>query len=274
MSYGSAGAFSGYSVQSGARRRSTPWTPANLGSKLYIRFNPGSLSLADNDPIASWTGTGAEIVTVTASGTERPTFRTGGDGGLSYAQFDGSNDIMQATLANDVLKFYYDEGITFLSSILRDASDNASTRRTIFGTGNDSNHPQAEAGGSFAVSLVTPGVFIASVSTATLADRILAIYRTSNSVALAYAEINGTVETASFASTGAPGTTPSTWTFMLGARGVGSQHFYGHIYDACWVRGEATLAEREQYAGWAAWSRGRQADLPAGHPYKSAPPTV
>jgi len=274
VSYGSAGAFSGYSVQSGARRRSTPWTPANLGSKLYIRFNPGSLSLADNDPIASWTGTGAEIVTVTASGTERPTFRTGGDGGLSYAQFDGSNDIMQATLANDVLKFYYDEGITFLASILRDASDTAGSRRTIFGTGNDANHMQAETGGSYGVTFLVPGIFATVAGTASLNDRILAMHRSSNTVAQASAEINGTAQTASFVSLSAPGTTPSTWTFMLGSRGVGSQHFYGHIYDACWVRGEATLAEREQYAGWAAWSRGRQADLPAGHPYKSAPPTV
>ncbi len=255
------------------------WTPADLGSKLYIRFNSGTLSLSDNTPIDSWTGSGAEIVTVIAGGTERPTFRTGGDNGLPYAFFDGTNDYMQATLDNAILRFHYDEGITFLGSISRDPSDSSpNNRRTIFGTGNDGRHKQLElgggGGGAGAVATIVPGVFTAWINTPTLNDRILALYRASNALGGAFGEINGSSLSASFAPTGAPDTSPGTWTFMLGTRNPTQQHFFGQIYDVCWIRGEATLDERQKYAGWAAWSRGRQADLPVDHPYKLSPPTV
>jgi len=52
------------------------------------------LALADNDPVATFTDVSNNGQSATASGTARPTFRTGIQGGNPVVRFDGTNNKM------------------------------------------------------------------------------------------------------------------------------------------------------------------------------------
>lgn len=53
-----------------------------------------------------------------------------------------------------------------------------------------------------------------------------------------------------------------------------TQSLQGEISELVYIDGTLTLANRERMEGYLAWKWGLVANLPAGHPYKSIPPTV
>jgi hypothetical protein len=250
------------------------WTPEDLGSKLYFRFNPATITgLTDNTNVTGWTSTGAQVFTVTPPVGESPKYRTSGDGGRPYVSWVGVNPgRLNYSAPGDFMTFQDAEGITYLASVRK--SHNG--RATIIGTGNIYSYPQFEVAGIGSVGTIQPGIWAGyATTTASIDDRILSLYRTNNTSAQAFAEVNGTVCATSYSYTSGGGTTP--YTFTLGDRGSSGgswQPFLSDLYDISVVRGEATLLERQKYAGWAAWNFGWTSFLPSDHPYKLAPPTV
>jgi hypothetical protein len=96
---------------SGSNKRSL--TPANIASKYLAGgaafspttltasnwFKADSLSLSDNDPISSWSNSGAGTIdAVTATTTARPTYKTNIINSLPVVRYNGSSNFMQSTV--------------------------------------------------------------------------------------------------------------------------------------------------------------------------------
>ena len=61
----------------------------------------------------------------------------------------------------------------------------------------------------------------------------------------------------------------------IGSRFSGTTSVYkGEISEIVFVSGAIAAADRQKLEGYLAWKWGLEANLPAGHPYKSTPPTA
>jgi hypothetical protein len=69
-------------------------------------------------------------------------------------------------------------------------------------------------------------------------------------------------------------TTPSSWVYLDSFNPNTGEQLNGAQYQFLLLTYFPTTAERQLLEGWAAWKYGLQANLPGGHPYKSAAPTV
>ena len=64
-------------------------------------------------------------------------------------------------------------------------------------------------------------------------------------------------------------------TSAVGSRFSETLSFYeGEISEIVFVSGAIAAADRQKLEGYLAWKWGLEANLPAGHPYKSTPPTA
>lgn len=68
------------------------WSPALLSPYLWLDASQET-SFADGDPVGTWTNVGSGAGNATATGTARPTYKTGIIGGRPVLRFD-SNDAM------------------------------------------------------------------------------------------------------------------------------------------------------------------------------------
>lgn len=60
----------------------------------------------------------------------------------------------------------------------------------------------------------------------------------------------------------------------IGYTGSGGYAWYGPIVEIVASTNDSSTEERQKLEGYLAWKWGLEANLPADHPYKSAPPTV
>jgi len=76
-------------------------------------------------------------------------------------------------------------------------------------------------------------------------------------------------------SSGAASSVAVGGTIAVGSRFSKSISFYqGEISEIVFVNGAIATDDRQKLEGYLAWKWGLEGNLPAGHPYKSAPPTV
>ena len=67
---------------------------------------------------------------------------------------------------------------------------------------------------------------------------------------------------------------PNSNPFFLGfSAGVSGNYFNGELCEVLFYNASITNFQRQQIEGYLAWKWGLQANLPASHPYKNAPPT-
>lgn len=96
-------------------------------------------------------------------------------------------------------------------------------------------------------------------------------YQAQYSTALASLRVNGSADFTSQAFLGAGNSGSSTATQVLGDNGFNTP---ANIAEIVIDTNPITLATIQKYEGYFAWKYGLQGNLPIGHPYKSAPPTV
>lgn len=73
--------------------KASAWEPTDIaGCRLWLKAD--DLGLADDDLVSSWTDSGPNGYTPTASGVNRPTYKTGIQNGLPIVRFDGGSDQM------------------------------------------------------------------------------------------------------------------------------------------------------------------------------------
>lgn len=138
----------GHVLGTGGGGGAAAFAPADIAGLVEdIDFN--TLSLTDGDPISLCVNGGTGGSNATATGTARPTFRTGANGinGLGVAQFDGVDDFM--TIARTVAleptaisvfvvvqSAVLPPAFSYLFSKVHQAGDHASVTMNFDGTSN------------------------------------------------------------------------------------------------------------------------------------------
>jgi hypothetical protein len=88
-----AGNWSAYSTAISATTDVAAFSPSDLtGLRQWLKAD--ALSLADNDPVSSWTDSSGNALHATNTGSARPTFKTSIVNSLPIVRFDGADDLL------------------------------------------------------------------------------------------------------------------------------------------------------------------------------------
>lgn len=244
----------------------TLWTPALVSTALWLDASDAStLSVDMSDGVSQWddkSGNGRHVGQSTAG--NRPALHASAHNGLDIIRFDGSNDALSFLSA-----FAQESGQTFIIAgnttslgsswrvFLERTPANVNTAALYIGTVSADYRPSVYWASS---QRATWG---SAVQRAAITQWALA---TSGGSATAETRVDGgTAVTASFSAS-----TLADWA-SVGNASV--QQIAMDVYEiVCVVSPSSGL--RERIEGYLAWKWNMVSNLPIGHPYKSAPPTV
>ena len=264
------GASVAYEVGGGA------WTPAELGASLalWLDADDASTITLNGSTVSQWDDKSGNSRHVTQStSANQPSYTTRTLDGKQVVEFSGNQmlfstatvlsgnpDVLMAVVVQfDINIAAGDRSLQLgpgqgTSYVISGGSDGYSSR---FNNGNEIYGPASlatpliqigtrPAGGDYASSQM----FIDGIESA----------RTSGNNDVAVPNIDTGVSVGAGASS---------------SNSFGSVHrpMDGYVAEAMIV-GDITLATRQKLEGYLAWKWGLEANLPAGHPYKSTPPTV
>lgn len=239
------------------------WTPAQFGNALqgwWDAQDAATLTTASG-AVSAWadkSGKGRTMSQATAA--QRPALLASGIGGKPALQFDGSNDTLRTDPFSAGQPFsalvVYNPGAasTYNFMVSFDPVSESTQSLIIPSSGQTSGSASLYAGG-----------YALFGSAQTGADTMIAaVFNGSASVG----SQNGTAATLN------PNTNGISTGVGLSSNVVSGGQYTGLIGELIVTSGAMSTADRQKAEGYAAWRWGFQGKLPAGHPYKSAPPTV
>lgn len=256
----------GMTGSAGAASAPVLWTPANLAVAPRVWAN-GDSAVFSGSNLSSWADGGSEAGSFTVGGT--PTKQT--LNALNGVRFDTAGQKLSQTIAA-----WGAGGKKFVFAIW---APRAATS-TLYSIGVNS----ASSGANLITTFLDPGVeseyilngFSGSPYVYSPADfsTVGTVYAGSWQAGATLAVFkNGTVQTLDGASlTGTvPNYTSQAWDFCEDwTGGVGNLDLFQALFFDYWP----STGERQQLEGWGLWRYGLQANLPVGHPYLLAAPTV
>lgn len=253
---------------------STPWTPDDL-SALVVWLDADDTAFSNNDAVSEWTNKGSGGNTAQSDSAKRPVFKTNVLNGKPGVDFDGSNDCLQiASLALDTyISVFVVAKLTTAKPFFFEQSANANDSSGFFFYGTSSSHYVVRRGNNRNAFNGTSGWFGSAAAQAGLV-----IDTASANTPMGKVYKNGTVQAdGSVSSNGGNSLSNSsvTDTLNIGARNNGaSLPMDGDLHELIIYNEPLSQANRERVEGYLAWKWGLEDDLPNGHPYKDAPPTV
>ena len=242
-----------------------PWTPAALGSSLalWLDASDASTITLNGSTVSQWadkSGNGRHATQAVAA--NQPTYTPGGLGGKDVLTFDGVNDLFE--LSSGIL---LNDNFTYVYSVLERAttgrhSVDVGRTTTPIGYGNwwfSDNVLYSNLRGN---NFMTHG---GSTATGTFINGLVR----DNSGTQAWR--NGTA----FGSpVGAAVTGDLTLNAIGRAQGGSAAVHNGPMAEVVVGRGALSTADRQKLEGYLAWKWGLEGNLPSGHPYQLAPPTL
>ena len=255
------------------------WTPAAITTALWLDASDASTVTLVSGAVSQWSdksGLGHDFSQATSN--KRPVTSTLNS--LTVIDFDGSNDVLTRG-ANSIgrntssLSFYW---------VLRPETVNADRRfwNSSHGTGvvnaralqgfNSSSAwrvgGRREDAGSYAedVSVSASGDVNSWVITGfqyNYSAATLTLFRNALQVSAG-----------SWLNAGTSSDTDSQTAYIGSAVGGTAQFYDGQIAEGIAIHADVSTATRQKVEGYLAWKWGLEANLPAGHPYKSAAPTI
>lgn len=241
----------------------TLWTPANIATQLWLdAADSGTVSLDVNDGVIQWgdkSGNGRHAAQATAPA--RPTLDPAARNGLDIIRFDGVNDVLLFATSFPQLS---GQNVWLAGDT---TGMNSGNDRIFLERNYTSNQPAlylTRLSGSFNAHIWW-GSYAGGVSTGSYRPAIWRWrIRTSPSDRLVQVD-GGAPNVVTAASTNL-----SSWS-SINTSSVQQSKFAA--YEII-VTGNVDDSTREKIEGYLAWKWGMVANLPSGHPYKSAPPTV
>lgn len=236
------------------------WTPLALGASLRAAFEGDTLSVGNGNPVASWVDQTSHAYTlVQATAANKPTLVTNDLATHSTVSFDGSND--RLTIASGL-------GITAqplsIFAVWSMANTNQQALTHFHNDGSNDPFTGIEAGSALQGSVMTAVTVAITKGTWRMTSTVL------NGASSALA-IDGGTRTTGNVGAGSPAGDK----LVVGSLQDESGWFLSGKIAALMVLSSAvTQAQEDQLFGWAAWKYGLTANLPGGHPYKSAAPTA
>jgi len=247
------------------------WTPAQLGSEVFAWWDASyapSISFGSGSNVALWTDRINGVVASQGNGAKQPTWSATANNNTPGLAFDIAGSTSLAfTLPSDPSV----GGELWVCVALNKSATTVTTLNTMFAAG------AYATGKGIAMSIVTGD--IATLDTWNVGEVGINGAGAGSHILLGDALVNGQgdmfidgVETLNTSLLGQWAITPLTG--AIGSLGGSSYFFDGIIQQIVIVTGSLSTATRQKLEGWLAWTCGSQGVLPAGHPYKSAPPRV
>ena len=272
------------------------WTP-NLLSELFAWYKADSLSLSNGDPISTLSDSDSGTYSLTASGGARPTYTANALNSLPVMTFSGAQWLTSGT--TNPWSFLNKSGGGTIISVWK--AGNASNPNTLYGL-YGTNGGTVTAHGTYCfwddrasvprnevIVLATRNnntggsgtVFYDSATgndffTPNTPHLLTCIHDNANATAANKLRVSvdgGTLNGAN-TSTRDPSTSNPAQAFQLGACGNNVFPMTGYIAEVCVFNSVLSTTNYQLIEGYLAWKWGLQANLPSGHPYKNAAPTI
>lgn len=263
------------------------WSPADLAVAPKLWLDWGSPITDVSGACSSWDNTKGSLggsFTQATSGS-RPAINAAAVGGKRALEFDGADDFLAQT-SGPLMGLYRNIGSGWLFAVMAQRSTAAGQRHILEAATGNHNVRFGVVGNSS-----DPGAW-GLAGRRLDSDSANALWSTDKKndtdFHFSYSQINysagtalvnvdgGVADTASsFLSTGSTSNIDSP-RIRIGASSTVTPSV-GFVSVAAIIASSGGLpsaGERQKLEGWAAWQLGLVANLPGGHPYKSAPPTV
>jgi hypothetical protein len=237
------------------------WTPAQISTALWLDAADASTLTLNGSTVSQWadkSGNGRNVVQAVAS--SQPTSNARTLNGLNVLDFNSDFLRYSTPFVTINTPWLVYSVITF---------DNFTSNPVYIGLkGAQITHMGYTVGGNIQVYNDTIGTvaLAGSVITANTPALVGVQYDTTNLTGL----YNGAAQ-------GSPAVTlpADTEFFNIGNHSNGiSNPFDGTIGEIVFIQSAVSLSNRQKLEGYLAWKWGLQANLPAGHPYKNAPPLL
>jgi hypothetical protein len=264
------------------------WTPAALGADLALWLDAddaGTITL-NGSTVAQWNDKSGNNRHVSqAVATAQPTYLSVGFSGKPSLRTDGTDTLTAGTtsLGRNVggltaaIVGMHPVGATFNSNACDIIIYSASVGPTRMYLG---PNPSASTSNRYAVAgRRLDGDAFASVSSSTdsLANRgnpWIRIGQRAYTDGVVNHWTNGTQDITSFALQGAGNTSDTNSAQAIIFGGVSNAPANTQLSEIVVTHSTMTTDDRQKLEGYLAWKWGLEANLPAGHPYKTTPPTV
>jgi hypothetical protein len=231
-----------------------PWTPADITTAAWYDATTGVSDTAG--AVDQWDDLSGNNNDLVQTGTNRPTTNSVTLNSLNVIDFDGSNDSMAHTAS------FATQPASFAAVFVRDTSG---ADHTIFDGEGASGRNMLRLR-STNVLAIFAGSFLGTDSITTGPMMASGVFDDGSS------EIRLDGGTAV---SGTTGTQDLDGGLRVGASTTGaSQLLNGKIAEIVITDTALSTSDRQKLEGYLAWRWGLEGDLPGGHPYKSAPPTV
>jgi len=242
------------------------WAPSDLGSKLALWLRPEDITGADGSQMNGWPDASGNNVAVTGAGSSsKPVVEAGGLNGFNIVKFAGALQ-GRFDLPSDYLSGRSACSTFFVSK--NNADPNTSKFAPPvgrFGT-NSSGEFYPYNNGNVYSAHGTNTRYQISAARPSLAEWRFASFQSAANDWRYY--VDGSAVHTLIANTVAFGTTPA-----IGA-GYYNDYFDGQLAEVIDCNEALTTTERQLIEGYLAWKFGLQANLPSGHPYEGAAPTI
>jgi hypothetical protein len=242
------------------RRRSSggapAWTPTALGSALALWLDAGDASTItlNGSTVSQWndkSGNGRNASQATAA--NQPTYTPSGLNGKPVLTFDGSDDFLSFQGVHD-----------------------AQWSIATVGRANGANQGFVQFGGLNSLgSLFTEGTYRARPTTGGVSDASAPCTPGENVILSATYGVS-TTDVWKNGVIGTPASLGGVASNALSTIGSLQNLFFlnGFISEMVVTNGVLSTTDRQRLEGYLAHKWGLEANLPAGHPFKSLPPTV
>lgn len=246
-----------------------PWTPAEITTSLWLDAADATTITLTSSAVSEWRDKSGNTRHVTqGTAGARPAMST--FGGLDAVSFDGGDQLVNTTTGITSGTYSGELSIVYVATradstggaILQDrTSSNSATfmwwnfgDRYIYTDGANASGNHFIGSGVYAL-LDSGGAVVAHQHVSGARDNLW---------------VNGTSQTVD---TGTATNITGSAGFRIGERHEGDASWDGLICEIVAVTA-LTTTNRELLEGYLAWKWGLEADLPGGHPYVAAAPTV
>jgi hypothetical protein len=266
-----------------AAAAAAPFAPSDLASLRAWYKADAITGLSNNDPVGSWTDSSGGGYTLTASGSNRPTYKTSTINSLPVVEFNATHWLAASTASH--WKFLHDptgssvfvvlrytraarmaflwtspfssvkKGWTLVSNLT-----NQNAWNIIPASGNSWNVLNQTANNTLPINTNNIVGVIADPNNGTASSR-------------SSTRINGGNATTANTETNAPSTANPDSPLTLGRSGDSSTvGLEGWIAEVVICNAILSSSDRQKVEGYLAHKWGLQGNLPSNHPYKNAPP--
>ena len=260
----------------------TAWTPADMETALWLDAAQGSTITEVSGAVSQWddkSGNGRHATQATAG--SRPAVAAAALGGLDVVRFDGVDDVLAIPGAVGLARNAAELNVFLVARVTPNA---ASTYQRVYNFSVSNS-----ASTSFRAALAAFGNNLRQVQRRLDADAAnLHDYAYSTAANLLFHgrhlwssatvnyRVNGGSQVSQATGQGSGNTTDadSNEVAIGGENAVGMQYVGMDFAEFVVIAGSVNDATRQRIEGYLAHKWGLEGDLPSGHPYKAAPPTL